>query len=74
MEQTERTRYGSEIIGIVLFIATVLALWRFIDWGVGDLDEYESRYANCVEAEHSLGDSIYAERPDCRELLESERP
>lgn len=62
----------SETIGILVFISAIASLWFFVDWN-GDIEEAQVRYESCVEAENSLGDSIYAERPDCREVLEPRR-
>ena len=64
----------SDALGIVLLIAAIASLWTFVDWGAGAVDETESRYAACAEAERALGDSIYRERPDCREVLEGRQP
>jgi len=65
-----RTSAWVEILGIALLIAAIVSLWAFTDWSWSPEDEACEHEANCIEAERSLGDGIYLERPDCREVLE----
>ena len=64
---------GGLFFSVVLVFVTAFTWSRFVDWR-GPVDEMdpEERAAleSCIMAERSLGDSVYRERPDCRDVLE----
>lgn len=70
-QKENQTNAWSEVMGIVLFISAILSVIFFIDWSLGPMSTQVENYENCVAAERLLGDSIYQERPNCRDILEA---
>jgi len=78
MDLLKRAKKAMFVDGGLFFSVVLLALvvftWTvFVDWGrpVDDLAAQErERVEDCIAAQRSLGDSVFKERPDCRDLLD----
>lgn len=72
-----RRRRSSDILVPFALFAVLFALiglvQRFIlPDGPSQAERERRRHLeNCLEAERSLGDSLYQERPDCRDVLDA---